>query len=171
MARLEKLPVIWNDFAGITSSQIKSLTIRNRKAGRCDMVVIDYLQLVKALDKKAIREQQVAEISRTLKEIALNENIPVICLSQLSREAASEIPQLHHLRESGAIEQDSDIVIFPWKREGKFNLTIAKNRRGKVGTFEIYANDEMTDFGDKSSGQIKNYNPDGYTEPFEHSRI
>ena len=62
------------------------------------MVVIDYLQLVKALDKKAIREQQVAEISRTLKEIALNENIPFICLSQLTREAASEIPQLHHLR-------------------------------------------------------------------------
>jgi len=171
LSQLEKLSVIWNDFAGITSAQIKSITIRNRKAGRCDMVVIDYLQLVKALDKHAIREQQVAEISRTLKEIALNENIPVICLSQLTREAANEIPQLHHLRESGAIEQDSDIVIFPWKREGKFNLTIAKNRRGKVGTFEIYANDEMTDFGDTSPGQIINYNPDSYTEPFEHSKI
>ena len=66
---------------------------------------------------------------------------------------------------------DSDIVIFPWKREDKFNLTIAKNRRGKVGTFEICANDEMTDFGDKSPGHIKNCNPDSYTESFEHSEI
>jgi replicative DNA helicase len=168
-SRLKKLPIIWNDFAGITSSQIKSIVIRNRQEGRCDLVVIDYMQLVKPMDKKAPREQQVAEICRTLKEIALNENIPVICLLQLNMKEAIEMPQLHHLGESGAIEEDSDVVILPWKRDGKFNLTIAKNRRGKFGTFEIYASEELTDFGDKSD--CNNFNPDGDIGPFERFRF
>ena len=148
--RLEKLPIIWNDYAGLTSSKIKSNTVLNRKHGKCDLIIVDYLQLVKPFDKKAIREQQISEISRTLKEIALSENIPVICLSQLSRAAATVKPELHHLRESGAIEQDADIVIFPWKSEDdhKFYLSIAKNRRGICGDFEINANEEMTQFYD-----------------------
>jgi replicative DNA helicase len=147
--KIENLPIIWNDSADITSSKIKSLTIRNRKRNQCDLIVIDYLQLIKPMDKKAIREQQVAEISRTLKEIALSENIPVICLSQLTREAANEKPQLHHLRESGAIEQDADVVIMPWRdNENNYNITIAKNRRGITGPFTIHANNEMTIFSD-----------------------
>ena len=150
LTNFEKLPIIWNDYAGLTSSRIKSNTIRNRKAGKCDLIIIDYLQLVKPTDKKAIREQQISEISRTLKEIALSENIPVICLSQLNRAAANEKPQLHHLRESGAIEQDADIVIFPWRNEtdNRFYISIAKNRRGTCGDFEIFANEEMTRFDD-----------------------
>ena len=150
LTNFEKLPILWNDYAGLTSSRIKSNTIRNRKAGKCDLIIIDYMQLIKATDKKAIREQQISEISRTLKEIALSENIPVICLSQLNRAAANEKPQLHHLRESGAIEQDADIVIFPWRNEtdNRFYISIAKNRRGTCGDFEIFANNEMTRFGD-----------------------
>jgi len=155
LTNFEKLPILWNDYAGLTSSQIKSNTIRNRKAGKCDLIIIDYMQLIKATDKKAIREQQISEISRTLKEIALSENIPVICLSQLNRAAANEKPQLHHLRESGAIEQDADIVIFPWKNEtdNRFYISIAKNRRGTCGDFEIFANKEMTRFDDNNSIQ------------------
>ena len=161
----EKLPIIWNDYAGLTSSRIRSNTIRNRKAGKCDLIIIDYLQLVKATDKKAIREQQISEISRTLKEIALSENIPVICLSQLNRAAAGEKPQLHHLRESGAIEQDADIVIFPWLNEtdNRFYISIAKNRRGTCGDFEIFANEEMTGFSDIQPDD--NFSQDN-TKPF-----
>jgi len=159
--RLDKLPIIWNDFAGLTSSKIKSNTIQNKKRNKCDLIIIDYLQLVKPFDKKAIREQQISEISRTLKEIALDQNIPIICLSQLSRQAANVKPELHHLRESGAIEQDADIVIFPWRNEEdqKFYLSIAKNRRGICGDFEIIANNEMTGFYDvpKVGFEINNF--------------
>lgn len=152
LTNFEKLKILWNDYAGLTSSIIRSNTTRNRKAGKCDLIIIDYLQLVKPFDKKAIREQQISEISRTLKEIALSENIPVICLSQLNRAAAGEKPQLHHLRESGAIEQDADIVIFPWRNETdkRFYISIAKNRRGTTGDIEIFANEEMTGFSDIS---------------------
>ena len=146
-AQFEKLPILWYDTAGLTSSRIRYNTIRNRKAGRCDLVIIDYLQLVKPIDPKANREQQISEITRTLKGIALAEDIPIICLSQLNRAAADEKPQLHHLRESGAIEQDADIVVFPFRSDCKYFLSIAKNRRGEVGDFEIRANQEMTVFG------------------------
>lgn len=151
LAGFENLPIIWNDYAGLTSTIIKSNTVKNRKAGKCDLIIIDYLQLVKPTDKKAIREQQISEISRTLKEIAVSENIPVICLSQLNRAATGEKPQLHHLRESGALEQDADIVLFPWRNEtdNRFYISIAKNRNGTPGDLEIFANNEMTGFSDR----------------------
>lgn len=149
LPKLNDLPIIWSDNAGITVENIRAQTIRNRKKGRCDMVIIDYLQLINTTDKRMNREQQIAEISRTLKRLALSENIPVIALSQLNRDAENVQPQLNHLRESGSLEQDADIVIFPWREENKYNITIAKNRRGKKGTFEIFANDEMTVFGNK----------------------
>ena len=145
---LEKLPIIWSDFAGITADKIRTQTIRNKKRNCCDMVIIDYLQLIMPSDKKSNREQQIADISRTLKRLALSENVPVIALAQLNREAENVKPQLGHLRESGSLEQDADVVIFPWKEDDKYQLTIAKNRRGKKGTFEIFANEEMTSFGD-----------------------
>ena len=160
-ANYEKLPIKWIDYAGLTANMIKSNTIRNRKAGKCDLIIIDYLQLIKPYDKRAIREQQISEISRTLKEVALSENIPVICLSQLNRAAANEKPEFHHLRESGAIEQDADVVIFPWKdKDLNYTLSIAKNRRGRVGPIIIYANDELTVFGDVQPNTSMVYDQD-----------
>lgn len=150
LPKLVNLPIIWSYYAGITADGIRAQTIRNRKKGKCDLIIIDYLQLITTTDKKSNREQQIAEISRTLKRLALSENIPIIALAQLNREAENVRPQLNHLRESGSLEQDADIVIFPWREDDKYNLTIAKNRRGKKGTFEIYANEEMTVFGDIS---------------------
>lgn len=161
LGMLERLPIIWNDRAGITVSQIKAAIRKNKKAGKCDLVVIDYLQLVAPTDRKVIREQQIAEISRVLKEITLNENVPIICLSQLNREAEDEQPKPSHLRESGAIEQDADQIIFPWRPgynaatadgltipETEIKILIKKNRRGKRGEFKIFANEEMTRFGE-----------------------
>ena len=170
-SNFEKLPIKWIDHAGLTANMIKSNTIRNRKARKCDLIIIDYLQLIKPFDKKAIREQQISEISRTLKEIALSENIPVICLSQLNRAAGNDKPELHHLRESGAIEQDADQVIFPWKHEGKLVLSVAKNRRGKVCDIEIFANEEMTVFGDlRNYSSVVDYDPDETITP-EYSKF
>jgi replicative DNA helicase len=154
---LEKLPIIWNDYAGTTVNHIKTNTAKNVKNKKCDLVIVDYLQLITPTDKKQNREQQISDISRNLKRLALSENIPVIALAQLNREAESVKPQLNHLRESGSMEQDADIVIFPWVEDGKFQLTIAKNRRGRKGTFEIHANEEMTGFYDISKPGYENY--------------
>jgi len=151
VTNLESLPIIWYDHAGITPAQIKANTANNRKKGRCDIVIIDYLGQVKPLVKRNVREQEVAETIRIFKEIALNENIPVICLSQLNREVESregKRPQLSDLRESGAIEQDADLVLMPYreKEDNSFIIKVAKNRRGRIGDFKILANDEMTVF-------------------------
>lgn len=148
--KLEGLPIIWNDHAGITVNQIRSNTIRNNRIGKCDFVVIDYLQLIKPTDKKAIREQQIAEISRTLKETALGVNVPILCLSQLNRDVekrADKEPNLSDIRESGSIEQDADVVLFLYENE-QLMLKIGKNRRGKVGTVDFWANEEKTIFSD-----------------------
>lgn len=156
------LPIKWIDRAGINVNHIKSLVRKNRRAGQCDLVIIDYLQLIAPTDRKLVREQQISEMSRTLKEITLNENIPVICLSQLNREAEKDEPQTSHLRESGAIEQDADVIILPWRPgynggivdgepvpETEIKMLVKKNRRGRRGDFKIYANEEMTVFSEQ----------------------
>lgn len=148
LRNIENLPIIWNDFAGLTVNHVKSITTKNRKKGKCDLIIIDYIQLLTPSDKKQNREQQISEISRSLKKITLSEDIPIIALAQLNREAEGGKPLLHHLRESGSLEQDGDIVIFPWVEEGRYLLSIAKNRRGKTGDFEIGRNEEMTKFFD-----------------------
>ena len=155
------LPIKWIDRTGINVQQIRAIVRKNRKADECDIVIIDYLQLIAPVDRKLIREQQISEMSRTLKEIALSEGVPVICLSQLNREAEKDEPQTSHLRESGAIEQDADIIILPWRpgynggvvdgepvSETEIKMMVKKNRRGRRGEFKIYANEEMTVFSE-----------------------
>lgn len=151
VGELERLPIIWNDDPDMNINQIVANTRRNRKAGKCDMVIVDYLQLVSPSDKKAIREQQIAEITRKFKQTALREEIPVIELSQLNRDIDKrndKEPNLSDLRESGAIEQDSDVVIFLYDHNG-IKLKIAKNRRGKKGHPDFWANEEKTHFADR----------------------
>lgn len=154
-AALEKYRIIWNDDANLNVNHIKNITRKNRRLGRCDMVIIDYLQLISPTDRKQIREQQIAEISRTLKKLALEENIPVIILAQLNRIAETEKPALHHLRESGSLEQDADIVILPYRdlEDSSYNLIVAKNRRGKVGTIEVFVDEEYRHFTDTEQTQ------------------
>lgn len=151
IGRLEKLPIIFKDASGMSMNQIGSAIKKNRKNGRCNFAIVDYLQLVKASEKKSIRELEVSEISRSLKTIALTENIPVMALSQLNRSAEGEAPKLSHLRESGAIEQDADLVCFLHKSSESSSIirfTVAKHRRGKNGEVDIYCNDEMTKFSE-----------------------
>ena len=149
IAHIENLPIIFHDASGINVNQIHAAIRKNKKNSRCDFAIVDYLQLVKPSANKQIRELEVSEISRTLKSTALEEKIPILALSQLNRSADNETPKLSHLRESGAIEQDADLVCFLSKQESISNIirfTVAKHRRGRLGDIEIHCNDEMTKF-------------------------
>ncbi|WP_340112969.1 replicative DNA helicase [Maribellus mangrovi] len=149
VGQLENLPVIFRDASGMNIEQVQSTVRENYRHSHCDFVVIDYLQLISPVKKTAIREQEVAQISRTLKLIAQTRNIPVLALSQLNRTAEGERPKLSHLRESGAIEQDADNVLFLHQSDENQNmiqLTIAKHRRGRQGSLDISCNDQMTRF-------------------------
>lgn len=149
-AKIRERTILWNDNPKLTAASIQSITRRNVKAGRCDFVVIDYLQLTKPSDKKMIREQQVSEFSRTFKDIAMECNIPVLALSQLNRDIekrSDKEPTLADLRESGAIEQDADVIIFFWDKENP-KLKVEKQRNGQIGLIDFWANRDRTVFRD-----------------------
>lgn len=122
------------------------------------LVVIDYLQLMQGSKKNASREQEISEISRSLKILAKEINVPVIALSQLSRgpEARQDHrPMLSDLRESGAIEQDADIVMFIYRddyynpdteKKNVAEIIIAKHRSGSTGTTELLWLGQYTKF-------------------------
>ncbi|MBQ9598930.1 MAG: DnaB-like helicase C-terminal domain-containing protein, partial [Clostridia bacterium] len=123
-----------------------------------ELIVIDYLQLMQSSGRADNRQQEISEISRSLKILAKELNIPVIALSQLSRTVESrgdKRPMLSDLRESGAIEQDADIVMFLYRDDyynpdsDKKNLAeciIAKNRSGETGKFDLGWKGEFTKF-------------------------
>lgn len=150
-----------DDQAGRTMSQIAAIARRLKRRATLDIVVIDYLQLIETEDKNMPREQQISSITRRLKFLAKDLDIPVIALAQLNRgveQREDKRPRLSDLRESGAIEQDADIVMFlhrpeaydPEDRPGEADLIIAKNRHGPIGTVELTWLREMLKFGDKS---------------------
>lgn len=150
-----------DDTAGRTMSQISAIARRLKRRSQLDIVIIDYLQLIETEDKTMPREQQIASITRRLKFLAKDLDIPVIALAQLNRgveQREDKRPRLSDLRESGAIEQDADIVMFlhrpeaydPEDRPGEADLIIAKNRHGPIGTVELSWLREMLKFGDKS---------------------
>ena len=119
------------------------------KKGKLDLVIIDYLQLIETNGNKNSREQEVSSISRRLKQLSKNLQIPVIVLSQLSRaceQRADKRPILSDLRESGAIEQDADNVLFCYRDEyyypdtedkGILEIIIGKQRNGPTGTEKV----------------------------------
>lgn len=154
---LENLPILWYDKSDIKSGKIKSNTKKNVKNGKCSMVFADYLQIIPPEEEKVIREQQISKISRNLKQITTQCKIPVMALAQLNRDIekrSSQEPVLGDLRESGSLEQDADIVLFPFidgdEHNKEFWLKIGKHRRGRCGKFEIKFNEDMTRFWDES---------------------
>ncbi len=116
------------------------------------LVVVDYLQLVSPDDKRDVREQQVAKTTKALKQMAREFKLPVMLLCQLNRMAATERPQLHHLRESGSIEQNADVVLFLYPTDVNnprctdVELIIAKNRSGEIGTINLTWHPSQTRF-------------------------
>ena len=132
-----------HDRSALTIAAIRR-EIRKRKKRGLSLAVIDYLQLVTPEDRRLPREQQVACMVRSLKETAREYEIPILCLCQLNRQAdGDEIPRLSQLRESGAIEQDADVVLFLSQHNPTADephnaiLTVAKNRNGETGPLRL----------------------------------
>ncbi|MRN56806.1 replicative DNA helicase [Paenibacillus monticola] len=139
-----------DDTPGITVNEIRAKCRRLKKDRRLGMIIIDYLQLIQGSGRRgANRQEEVSQISRTLKQIARELEVPVIALSQLSRgveQRQDKRPMMSDLRESGAIEQDADIVAFLYRddyydkeseKKNIIEVIIAKQRNGPVGTVEL----------------------------------
>ncbi len=148
------------DVPNVNVLEIRAIARRLKAANKLDMIVIDYLQLISGSGKSDNRQNEVSEISRALKGIARELDIPVIALSQLSRapeQRADRRPMLSDLRESGAIEQDADIVLFLYRDDyynedselkGITEVIIGKQRNGPVGTAQLRFFHELTKFAD-----------------------
>ncbi|MCX7571816.1 replicative DNA helicase [Tumebacillus sp. DT12] len=146
---LSEAPIYIDDTPGITVQDIRAKCRRLKAEHGIGLIMIDYLQLIQGRGKGDNRQQEVSEISRTLKLIARELNVPVIALSQLSRSVESrqdKRPMMSDLRESGSIEQDADIVSFLYRddyynpeseRKNIVEFIIAKQRSGPTGTVEL----------------------------------
>lgn len=132
--RMSKLPISIVDDPSITATQMRAYARKMAKSG-LDMVVVDYLQLYRSGRKTSGREEEVAEVSKAFKQLALECDVPVIVLSQMNRdiEKTTREPKLSDLRESGSIEQDSDTVGFLQQEEECMKLYVKKNRNGSQG--------------------------------------
>ena len=132
-----------------TIQDIEVMTKRLKNKGKLDLLIIDYIQLLKSQGKFNLREQEVAEISRRLKLLSLEINIPIIALCQLNRNANTGEPTLADLRESGSLEQDADNIIFIYKEDEESNLTtlkLAKQRAGDIGKVKVKFNKQLSTF-------------------------
>lgn len=155
---LSEAPIYIDDTAGISIMEIRAKCRRLKLEKGLGLVIIDYLQLMQGRGKNDSRQQEISEISRSLKILAKEINVPVITLSQLSRAVETRQdhrPILSDLRESGAIEQDADIVMFLY-RDDYYNpesekkniaeVIIAKHRNGSTGTVDLKWRGEYTRF-------------------------
>ncbi|MEI6054120.1 MAG: replicative DNA helicase [Candidatus Saccharibacteria bacterium] len=159
MGELAEAPIYIDDTPGLSVLEMRTKARRAMHEQPLGLVIVDYLQLMQgSSNNNGNRVQEVSEISRGLKLIARELNVPVIALSQLSRSVESrspQIPQLADLRESGSIEQDADIVMFIYReayynpeteRENITDLIIAKHRNGPTGKVELYFHPERLRF-------------------------
>jgi len=144
---LRDMPLFVDDRSGTSIAQIRAHARSVARKGRMSAIVVDYLQLIKATDSKRARWEQVTEISRALKIMARDFNVPVIALAQLNRESESNKrpPTLADLRESGSIEQDADVVLLLTREfdelagtpTDNLDVIVAKNRHGSTGKFTL----------------------------------
>ena len=147
--RLSRAPIYVDDTPSISILEIKAKSRRLKAAGKLDLVIVDYIQMIQSRGRAETRQQEVAEISRSLKAVARELNIPVMGLSQLSREVdrrEKHEPRLSDLRESGSIEQDADVVLMlhrEWEysrldeNKRKATVSVAKQRNGPTGTINL----------------------------------
>ncbi|MBZ6378169.1 replicative DNA helicase [Pacificimonas flava] len=189
-AKLESLPLLIDDTPGLSIAALRSRARRMKRQHGVGMIVVDYLQLLQGTNRKSAenRVQEISEITRGLKTLAKELNVPVLALSQLSRQVEQredKRPQLADLRESGTIEQDADIVMFVYREEyyhaakkpedgsekfsqwlekaeairGHAEVIVAKQRHGATGIVPLMFQANVTRFRDRA--------PDGYAESYE----
>ncbi|MDR1390698.1 MAG: replicative DNA helicase [Treponema sp.] len=148
MARIYEAPLYIVDIPGMKLLDLRAQARRLRSKHDIKILFVDYLTLITSDNYYIPRHEQIAEISRSLKGLARELNIPVVALSQLRRDAEGKMPNLADIRESGSIEQDADLVMFLHRQresdqkagtegDGKTQLIIAKQRNGPVGTLDI----------------------------------
>jgi replicative DNA helicase len=161
MGTLSEAQIFIDDTPGITVSDLRTKARREAHVRPLGLIIVDYLQLMSGgarFSGESNRVQEISEISRGLKGVARELNVPLIALSQLSRSVESrpdKIPQLSDLRESGSIEQDADVVAFIFREEyynpetdrrGITDILIRKHRNGPTGAVELYFDREKQRF-------------------------
>lgn len=157
---LAEAPIYIDDTPGISVLEVRGKSRKLKAENGLGLIIIDYLQLMQSSRRTENRQQEIAEISRNLKALARELNLPVLALSQLSRaveQTHDKRPALSHLRESGSIEQDSDCVLFihrpeyydpETEKKGIAEIIVAKHRHGPTGTVEVGFLAEFTKFVD-----------------------
>lgn len=158
LGTLSDAPIFINDTSSITVLQMRAMARRLKSQHGLGLIVIDYLQLIEPSNKNIGAVQQITEISRQLKGLARELNVPVLALSQLSRaveQRTPSIPKLSDLRDSGSIEQDADVVLFIYReevyrketpRKGIADIIIAKHRNGPIGKLELFFDNSKSSF-------------------------
>jgi len=164
---LSDAPIFIDDTAALTVLETRAKARRLNAEYGLGLIIIDYLQLMKGRARVESRQQEISEISRSLKALSKELNVPVIAVSQLSRrteERQGMRPQLADLRESGAIEQDADLILFIYRDEvynraednpnrGKAEVIIGKQRNGPIGKVDLAYFDKFTTFKDIYRGE------------------
>jgi replicative DNA helicase len=174
--QMEKHTLVIDDQPGLKVTDLRARARRMKESNGIELLIIDYLQLISGSGSRTQdnRQMEISEISRLLKNLARELNIPILCLAQLSRkveERPGHRPQMSDLRESGSIEQDADIVMFLLRREyydpndkpGMAELIVAKNRHGAVGNINLTYRKELAQFANYTP--IRAHFPD---EEFSH---
>lgn len=156
--KLRNSPIFIDDSPTLNNLQIRTISRKlKHEIGELGLIVIDYLQLIRSSRLIENRVQEVSEISKSLKELARELEVPVLAISQLSRapeQRISQIPKLSDLRESGSLEQDADVVLFIHRpKEGNLslpsnqvNIIIAKHRNGPIGSIDLYFDSDTVSF-------------------------
>ena len=160
-SKVNNLPLYFDDAPVITVTDIRAKSRRLKSSKDLDLIIVDYLQLMQSSSGDN-RQQEIAEISRNLKNLARELRVPILALSQLNRAAEAredKRPRLGDLRESGAIEQDADIVMMLYRDDyynpgteipGVAEVNIVKNRSGQTGKVELFFSKEFTQFSNYS---------------------
>lgn len=160
--KISEAPIFVDDSANVTMTEIRSKCYRLKQQHNLGLVVVDYLQLMTTGKQVESRQQEVSVLSRNLKLLAKDLDVPVIAVAQLNRgpEARTDKkPMMSDLRESGSLEQDADIIILlhrpeyynPEDRQGEADIILAKHRNGETGTIRVLFQGHMARFANFTS--------------------
>jgi len=174
LARLSKAPIFIDDEASNNIMQMRAMARRLQAEKSLGLIIVDYLQLMQPRMHTESMVQQITEISRSLKGLARELNVPVLALSQLSRAIEQRhppVPRLSDLRDSGSIEQDADVVMFIYRedrykqnseKQNQADVLIQKHRNGPLGQATLYFHEKKASFASLAKSEQKGYETAGY---------